>query len=238
MKRGSAADFLIRAVLDEAFRELALADPERAFEGFDLSEEEEETLRSRDRRLLGLLGDAVAHRQALAEHPLQKEHTDPAAPALPSLPEVQLLLRLVPHAAQSPDSEPKVSYAASLHPWPCDDELKTGADIDEQLEGHADAAVRGVTWIIRIAPSVVESRETGMVVAYSASIHPLMTDPDQTRLSVREPTQELASPPWNHHVESAAAKTAARAVQAADPGQRYRKLLELVHALQTGDDGA
>jgi len=42
MKRGSAADLLIRAVLAEAFRELALANPERAFEGFDLSEEEEE----------------------------------------------------------------------------------------------------------------------------------------------------------------------------------------------------
>ncbi len=237
MKRGSAADFLIRAVLDEAFRELALANPERAFEGFDLSEEEEEILRSRDRRLLGLLSDAVAHRQALAKRPLEEEHTDPAAPALPSLPEVKLLLRLVPQVARSPDSEPNVSYAASLHPWPCDDELKTGADIGEQAEGRADPAAGEVTWIIRLAPRVVDARETGMAVAYSASIHPLITDPARNCLSVREPNQELASPPWNHHVESSAAKTAARAVQAADPGQRYRKLLELVHALQTGDDG-
>ena len=54
-------------------------------------------------------------------------------------------------------------------------------------------------------------------------------------ISVRESTQALGNPPWNHHVESSAAKTAARAVQAAEPDRRYEKLLELVDALQTGD---
>jgi hypothetical protein len=237
MKRGSAADFLVRTVLDEAFRELAIANPQRAFEGYELSEEEKDILRSRDHRLLGLLGEAVAHKEALAEQPLQKEHFDPTGPTLPSLPEVKLLLRLAPHVPQSPGSEPKVTYAASLHPWPCDDELKTGPDADEQAKGQTGAAVGEVGWIIRIVPNVVESREAGLTVAYSASIHPMMTDSDQTPPSAREPTEELASPPWNHHVESSAAKTAVRAVQAADPGERYGKLLELVHALQTGDNG-
>ena len=42
MKRGSAADFLVRTVLDGAFRELAIANPQRAFEGYELSEEEKD----------------------------------------------------------------------------------------------------------------------------------------------------------------------------------------------------
>ena len=237
MKRGSAADFLVRTVLDEEFRELALANPQRAFEGYELSEEEKDILRSRDHRLLGLLGEAVAHKGAPAEHQLQKEHTDPTAPTLPSLPEVKLLLRLAPHVPQSPGSETNVSYAASLHSWPCEEELETDPDSDEQATGQPGAAVGEVRWIVRITPNVVESQEAGLTVAYTASIHPLMADPNQVHPSVREPTQELASPPWNHHVESTAAKTAARAALAADRGERYGKLLELVHALQTGDNG-
>ncbi|MCP4249640.1 MAG: hypothetical protein GY778_21580, partial [bacterium] len=47
MKGKSTADFLIRVVLDDAFRELALDDPQRAFEGYDLSPAQRELLSSR-----------------------------------------------------------------------------------------------------------------------------------------------------------------------------------------------
>lgn len=236
MKQGSAADFLIRTVLDETFRELALADPQRAFEEYDLSEEEKEILRVRDHRLLGLLGDAVAPKEAPAEPPLEKEQTGAVAPSLPGLPEVTLLLRLVPQVAPSSDSQPNVSYAASLHPWPCDEERITGPETAEGTEDRAGVAAEEVRWIIRIAPQVVASQDAGLTVAYAASIHPVTTDTDEARPPVVEPAPELASPPWNHHVESSAAKAAAEAVQNADPGKRFEKLLDLVHALQTGDE--
>ena len=95
-----------------------------------------------------------------------------------------------------------------------------------------------VRWQIRITPAVVESRDTGLVVAYSASIHPVTAEVEETGPADRAAASEAGGAPWKHHVDSAAARSAAQAVQAADASQRYGKLLELVHALQTGvDDG-
>jgi hypothetical protein len=236
MVRGSAADFLIRAVLDEAFRELALADPQRAFEGYDLSEAEQQILRSRDGRLLGLLGEAAGQGHAVVEQPARKATAKPAASSLPSLPEVKLLLRLTPHATQQPDGASKVSYAASLHPWPGDREPKgTDPGSGEQAEGHSDGTPPEMAWVIHIVPTVLDAQETGLKVAYSASIQPLAVGTDGTQPPAREPPRALANSPWNHHLESSAAKAAAQAVRACAPSRRYEKLLELVDALQAGD---
>lgn len=230
----SAADFLVRAVLDEAFRDLALSNPQRAFEGFDLTEEEKEILRVRDHRVLGLLGDVVRRQEAVAEPPVEKAPATGVAQTLPGLAEVKLLLRLVPQVVGSPGSEPKVSYAASLHPWPVDDEPEGGA---APTENGAEAEAAEVRWLIRIAPEVVESRDTGLAVAYSASIHPVTAEVNQTGPADRAAPPETTGLPWKHHVDSPAVRSAAQAVQAADASQRYAKLLELVHALQTGVHG-
>ena len=237
MKRGSAVDFLIRTVLDEAFRELAIADPQRAFEGYHLSDEEQEILRSRDFRLLGLLGMAAARGQAFVEPPLKRDSSETAASSLPSLPEVRLLLRLVPRATQPPGSGSRIAYAASLRPWPGDHEPK-GTDVGsgEQAEEQNAGTLPEIAWIVRITPTVVGSQEAGLTVAYSASIHPLGVGTDRIDASAQKPTPALASPPWNHHIESSAAKDAARAVRASDASGRYEKLRDLIHALQTGDD--
>ena len=232
MKKGSVADFLVRVVLDESFREMALADPQSALEGFDVSEEEKDILCSRDHRFLGLLGDAVTRREEVAEPSSQVEPSEPVEAAAPKLADVRLVLRLAPQA-----SEGAVSYAASLHPYPHDGEPVRDAATDEQATGGADTAPGEVVWIIHVVPTVVETREAEMVVSYSASIQPLATKPAGDCESDRASAKVLASPPWNHHVESSAAKDAARAVAAAKPDQRYGKLLELVHALQTGDEG-
>jgi hypothetical protein len=238
MARRSVADFLIRVVLDEAFRELAMADPSRAFEGYDLSEEEQDILRSRDARLLGLLGTAVPHAKASVEHPPEEVPSKAPASSFPTLPEVKLLLRLEPQATQAPDSASQVAYAASLHPWPGDYQpTGAGAEGGEHSAPHDDAKPPPMAWIVRITPTVVDSQETGLTVAYSASIHPFVPGMDERQLWDQGPAQPAASSPWNHHLESSAAKAAARAVREADAGQRYQKLLELIQALQTGDQG-
>ncbi len=237
MTRGSVSEFLVRTVLDDAFRELARTDPVRAFEGFDLSAEAQEIIRSGDSRMLGLLGDAVAHREACDEQPVGEGPGDSSRPMVPTLPEIKLMLRLVPYTSQSPGTESGVSYAASLQPWPGDDKPSPSPGIGEQSDDQAGAAFPAVSWIIRIGPTVLESGEAGTTVAYSASIHPLIDDPSRSSVSRRPPARELASPPWNHHVESSAAKTAAQDVQTAAPDQRFGKLLELIHALQAGDEG-
>ena len=237
MTRKSAANFLVRAVLDEAFRDLALSNPQSAFEGFDLTEQEKEILRSRDHRVLGLLGDAVRQQEPVAETPLEKTPPTPVAPALPSLPEVKLLLRLIPQAVPSPGPDPKVSYAASLHPWPTDNEPEGGPNSAAPTDNGTETAAAEIRWLIRIAPEVVESRDTGLAVAYSASIHPVTAESDETGPAYRESPPKATDSPWNHHLDSPAARTAAKAVLAADPSQRYAKLLELAHALQTGGYG-
>ncbi len=237
MARGAATEFLIRTVLDDAFRELALTDPQRAFEGYDLSEEERDILCSRDGRLLGLLGAAVAHAKAPIEPTAKGESVETAESPLPSLPEVNLLLRLDPRVTQAPDSAPSVGYAASLMPWSGDHERKpTDAESTEQAEDHGDGTPPGVSWIIRITPTVVDSTEAGLKVAYHAAIHPDSANAGEEQSSVEWPTTTSAMSPWLHHVESAAAKAAAQAVRASDPDGRYEKLLELISTLQTGDE--
>ena len=128
MTRGSAADFLIRTVLDEQFRELAVADPHRAFEGYDLSDREREILLARDGRLLGLLGQAMGQDEPSVEPPDGDVGAATSASPTPGLPEVKLLLRLTPFVAQDPESGQKVSYEASLHPWPDDGGGRSTAD--------------------------------------------------------------------------------------------------------------
>lgn len=237
MKGGTLADFLVRVVLDEAFRELAVADPQRAFDRYDLAEQEKDILASRDSRLLGLLGNAMAHSEPAAGQSPESEPVEASVPAVPSLPRVKLLLRLGPQFVETPKSGPQVAYTASLQPWPGDDEPKSGLDTHERAKGDVGVAGQELAWVIRIVPVVVGAGETGLEVAYSASIDRFMTDPSQTQVPVCEPERDSAGAPWNHHVESAAARAAARSVRAADPDQRYAKLLDLVHALQTGDDG-
>ncbi len=231
------ADFLVRAVLDDEFRELAVADPQCAFDGYDLSEQEKEILTSRDSRLLGLLGDAMASGERVALQSSASEHVEASMPAVPSLPEVKLLLRLAPQLVETPKSGPQVAYAASLHPWPADDKPVSGFDTAEQADSDVEAAGQELTWVIRMVPTVVGVGETQMEVSYSASIDRLMTDPGESQVPGGKAKQDSGGAPWNHHVESVAAKTAAQSVRAADPDQRYAKLLDLVHALQTGDGG-
>ena len=233
MKTGSIADFLIRVVLDEAFREQALADPKSALKGFDVSEEEKEILCCRDHRVLGLLGNAVTQQTEGGGHPAQLAETESDTDTLPELADVKLLLRLAPQASK----EGAVSYTASLQPWTADAKPTPDPETDEQAAGAAGTAPGDIAWIIRVVPTVVEAREDGLAVSYSASIQPLSSGPANDGESDPPMTSATAGAPWNHHVESSAAKDAAKEVAAAEPDQRYAKLLALVHALQTGDDG-
>ncbi|MHC4236337.1 MAG: hypothetical protein ACYSUQ_14565, partial [Planctomycetota bacterium] len=149
------------------------------------------------------------------------------------LPKVRLLLRLAPQAVDRPDSTPEVAYAASLHPWPGNDEAER-ADVESDEKSAEHKAE--LAWIIQITPTVVGSQEDGLKVAYSASIHPFVGAKDANQPSSPEPTGASPRPRCHHQIESSAAKAAAAAVRASNASQRYEKLLELIQALQTGDD--
>jgi hypothetical protein len=256
MSRGTVKDYLIRAVLDDAFRELAMRDPRRAVAEYDLSDEEREILCDRDERLLGLLGRVAADDGAGAsEMRSPAANSDARAPAgsvkkmhgsgaenaaKPALPEVKLLLRLVPRAAQSPAAGSPVAYEASLHPWPRDRDsqpAETGSG-GASAEGPEKGGTSAIEWMIRITPTVVNTRESSMNVSCAASIESLTAESETANSSPGDPSQVSGAAlgaPWNHHVESRAAKAAAKAVRECAAGERYEKLLDLIRAMQSGD---
>ncbi len=237
MARGSAAEYLIRTVLDEEFRELASTDPRRAFEGYELSDEEQEILCARDARLLGLLGQAFAQAKTVVEPPAAEVRSDASEQQLTSLAAVKLLLRLAPQGKQEPDSTSAVAYAATLEPWPGDDQLQAAEATSAAEAGQAgQSPPPEVAWIIRIQPTVLESQAAGLKVAYSASILPLTGSTENASSPTPDAGPTSAASPWHHHTESAAAQAAAGAVRASDAEGRYEKLLDLIHALQTGDE--
>ena len=48
MSQNAVQNIIGRAVMDEAFRKLLFSDPDKAFEGYDLTEEEKKILRALD----------------------------------------------------------------------------------------------------------------------------------------------------------------------------------------------
>ena len=232
MSKQSVTEYLIRTVLDEGFRLAAIADPDRAFDGFDLSEDEKETLRSGDDRLLALLGGAVAQNECATDRAVDDAASGSSEATPSGLPTVELLLRLQPQVSHTAESGVRVAYAASLHSWP---EPESTPGVDSKDEQQKDAALAELTWLVRITPTILESGDAGSHVAYSASVLPI-----DLQTGVTSPVSQASSAgtvrsPWGHHVESQAAKDAAQAVRACEPGQRYDRLLDLVGALQTGD---
>ena len=138
---------------------------------------------------------------------------------------------------QAPNSEAKVAYAASLHRWPGVSEAARSDVQSSAPPGTSDGGRDpGIKWIIRIKPTVLAAREEGLEAAYSAAIQPYAAGADEAGPLERVPAPGTASAPWNHQVESSAAKDATRAVRASDANGRYEKLLELIGALQTGDE--
>jgi len=224
-------------VLDDDFRELTLVDPYRAMADYDLSEDEKQVLRSRDDRLLDLLGGSIATDKAHQESPTSSKPASAQTSSRPTLPPVELLLRLTPHTTQSTDGVPQLSYAASLHPWPLheDGEPKEGGQRTDG-ESSLQAAPSEIAWLIRITPAVIGPEASGLRVAYSAAIFPV----DLTTAHSQPTSYEMVPPvlrsPWRHDVDSPAVKTAAQEVLASPKDKRHQKLLALIGAMQPGDD--
>jgi hypothetical protein len=117
---GELRRFLVKAVLDDEFRRLARTSPNAAFEGFDLTEEEQDALRRRDQDVLALLGRALRG-DAVPEPPPASAPDFSAPPAAQQptsfpLPEITLALHVAPQALQLPDGRLQVTYAASVQP--------------------------------------------------------------------------------------------------------------------------
>ena len=96
--------------------------PEEAFHGFDLTEEEKDLLRHPDHRLLRLLGAAPARER---ESPAPQAQADSAVPLQPhaviegaTLPDVSLVMTLVPCAKYEDGRLDKINYAVWVKALP------------------------------------------------------------------------------------------------------------------------
>lgn len=98
---------LVRAVLDEQWRERFDADPAAAMAEYELPAAAADALIGGDERVLALLGGA-------SEVP-PSPAAEPAADPPPELPPVELVLRLVPELVDNGAGGFAVRYAASLH---------------------------------------------------------------------------------------------------------------------------
>jgi hypothetical protein len=228
------AEFLVKSILDIEFRERALSDPDGAFEGFDLSADEKDVLSSGDERLLNLLGRGLQY-SGPAQHnqqPMGESSSEPSVFPHQTLPEINLRMRLVPHAVRSPDNLLELSYSASLHPWTDDP-----ATWDQPVGGATDpeSVAAAIDLMIRVVPTVISLPGSEPKLAYSASIQSPNVEVGTVVLPGEGKSFDGTALPSRYHGDSLAARQAAAEIGQAEPDQRYPTLLELVSALRHGD---
>jgi hypothetical protein len=211
--------FLVRAVLDENFRSQAIAEPDRAFADFDLTQAQMQVLRRRDEGMLALLGEALAapgsdEAQTAVEGQPEKGNR----PVLSFVPEATLLLRILSSAAEAGENKLHVSYGASLHVAPDETDLVEAAAQLPKSEGLPGTALPDVTMAIHITPEITLSEAGELRVSFSAALQ---------SLAALAPLRAGAG-----ERPSAACRSAVAAIKAAPKEERREKLLDLMAALE------
>jgi hypothetical protein len=213
--------FLVRAVLDEDFRSQAIAEPDRAFADFDLTQAQMQVLRRRDEGMLALLGEALAapgsdEAQTAGEGQPEKGNR----PVLSFVPEATLLLRILSSAAEAGENKLHVSYGASLHVAPDETDLVEAAAQLPKSEGLPGTALPDVTMAIHITPEITLSEAGELRVSFSAALQSLAA---QAPAPLRAGAGERPS---------AACRSAVAAIKAAPKEERREKLLDLMATLE------
>jgi hypothetical protein len=224
---------LIASALDADLRRQLLESPEEAFRGFDLTEEEKDLLRRPDHRLLRLLGTALAHeRPSSAPAPpaaaaAQQPH---AVVEAPTLPDVSLLLTLVPCAQYENGRLRKISYAVWVNPLP------PGAD-PASMPPPQGAVFPGqpltpLHAVIQVSPLHMQDADGHPLIGLSAAFR-------QSSNVTAPPPSESAGRPYGslfgNDLRSEDVRTAVTAVRNAPTGQKYDRLIDLLHALRGGE---
>ncbi|MGE0385059.1 MAG: hypothetical protein AB7Q97_10040 [Gammaproteobacteria bacterium] len=202
MSRDGVVRFLERTALDRGLRAKAAADFDRACAGFDLTAEEREALRRGDDPL------QLIHVPGTGKIPVPGTAGDSQA-----LAPVLLVLQVVPSPAPSADGHVRLSHAVSLLAAP-----GPGEPLPERPDGATP-----VSFWVELVPHATARPDGGAELHYSARIG--QHDP---RLA---PEVAPAASPWDHRVDSDAARAAAAAVRAAPAGQRHARLLDLIDAI-------
>jgi hypothetical protein len=213
------SDLLVASALDPELRQRLLDAPDEVFGQFDLSDEEKELLRHPDHRLLPLLGAALAHnRSAAVEAPKALLELPPEPVAQGStLPDMSLVLTVVPCAQYAGDALQSFSYAVWVSPLPQGvDPASLPVPEGATIPGRALAPLHAV---IQISALQMQDAAGNPQVGLSASF--------------RQSTN-IAVPPSESDPQSPQVQAAVAAVRAASSEERYGRLIDLVHALRPG----
>jgi hypothetical protein len=203
-------ELLIASALDADLLEHLREHPDDVLDGYDLTLEQREIIRSPDNRLLPLLGAALARRSVSQPAPEIAESAPHAVLQGKALPEVGLALTIVPCATGD-----SYSYAVWVNPLP------EGTD-PSSLPPPPGATLPGeplspLYAVVRLSPMMLQG---GAQVALWASL--------------TQSTNVEAPPAASLDSTSDAIQAAAAAVRAASHETRYDKLIELARVVQGG----
>jgi hypothetical protein len=219
---------LIDSALQPDLRRRLLDSPEEVFEHFELTDEQKDILRRPDHRLFGLLGAALARQEEPAGCPAESSAQPPrAALQASALPDLTLVLTVAPYVQR--DSG-QLAYAAWVNP------LAEGADPNHlpppaggALPGQALAPMHAV---IHISALQIQDQAGHAQVGLTAWLR------HSSNMSAPAPAESAGKPavsPFASDLRAAHVKAAVAAVRNSPASERYGRLIDLLHRLQSGD---
>jgi hypothetical protein len=213
-------ELLIASALDADLSRRLLESPEEVFQGFTLTEEEKDLLRRPDHRLLGLFGAALAHERTSAS-PGPRSADGSAQPhavvEAPTLPDLSLVLTVVPCAQYEDGRLQKISYAVWVNPLPTDaDPASVPPPRGAVFPGQPLTPLHAV---IQVSPLAMQDADGKPLIGLSA---------------VFRQASNMADPPPPESLGREERQAAVAAVRSAPQGERYDRLLDLLHALRGG----
>jgi hypothetical protein len=210
---------LIASALDAELRRRLQESPEEAFQGFDLTEEEKDLLRHPDHRLLRLLGAALARERA----PLGQADSADAQPQAviegATLPDVSLVLTLVPCAKYENGRLDKINYAVWVKALPAGaDPASLPLPQDIVFPGQPLTPLHAV---IQVSALQMQDMNGNPLIGLSAVF--------------RKSSNISAPPPPGSDLDAPEIQTAIARVRSAATEQRHDRLINLLHSLHRGE---
>lgn len=238
MAKSGISRLLIASAIDAGINRLLLESPEEIFDEFEIQEEDRELLRQPDHRLLRLLGAALAEERgtttaagvaSTAPQPAVSGSLSVDAPpgmstASASLPDMSLVLTLVPCAIYDGDELRSFAYATWVSPLP------QGAD-PEELPPPPGTVFPGkplppLRAVVRVSAIQFQDAGGNPLVGLSASLL------QSTNMSA-PPLPSAAGNPAviGRNLSAPEVQSAIAAVRSAPEDARYGKLIELLRVL-------
>jgi hypothetical protein len=220
---------LIESALEPDVRRRLLESPDEVFQEFDLTEEERDLLRQPDHRLLCLLGAALADEVGSSD-PRPKASRDVPQPhaivQARTLPDISLVLTLVPCAQYEDGRLNTFAYAVWVNPLP------QGAD-PASLPPPAGAVFPGqpltpLHAVIQVSAVQMQDAAGDPQVGLSAS---LQQSSNIIAPAPPEAAGRAGGSPFGSDLRLGEVQAAVARVRTAPSDQRYGRLIDLMHAL-------